>query len=127
MKEKTTVEEINLSNQINPTTQPNSNKKIIGIVICIAVFVVIFAIIISSTGGTKTYLTYENYMKIQTGMTYSEVVKVLDNHQGDLDTSSSYGGYTLAYYTWTNNSGTRCIVVGFENGKVCTKSQYGLN
>ena len=121
------MEEINLGNQTNQRSQPPNNKKIFGIVICIAVFVVIFAIIISSNGGTKNYLTYENYMKIQTGMTYTEVVKVLENHQGDLDISSSYGGYTLAYYTWTNSSGTRCIVVGFENGKVCAKSQYGLN
>ena len=126
-EEKTIMEEINLGNQTNQPTHPNSNKKIIGIVICIAVFVVILAIIISSPGGTKTYLTYENYMKIQTGMTYGEVVKILNDHQGDLDTSASYGGYTLSYYTWTNSSGTRCIVVGFENGKVCTKSQYGLN
>ena len=121
------MEEINLGNQTNHTTQSNSNKKIIGIIICVTVFVVIFAIIIISMGGTKTHLTYDNYKKIQTGMTYSEVVKILDNHQGDLDTSSSYGGYTLAYYTWTNSSGSRCIVVGFENGKVCAKSQYGLN
>ena len=121
------MEEFNLGNQTNPPTHTNINKKVIAIVICILVFVVIFAIIISSTAGTKTYLTYDNYRKIQTGMTYNEVVKVLDNHQGDLDISSSYGGYTLAYYTWTNNSGTRCIVVGFENGKVCAKSQYGLN
>ena len=121
------MEEINLGHQINPQ-RPNGNyKAIIGIVICITLFIVIFAIIISSMGGTKTYLTYDNYMKIQTGMTYSEVVKVLENHQGDLDTSSSYGGYTLAYYTWTNSSGSRCIVVGFQNGKVCAKSQYGLN
>ncbi|MBR2340866.1 MAG: hypothetical protein IKA72_00450 [Clostridia bacterium] len=122
------MEEFNLGNQTNQPQNPTNNKKVIGIVICIAVFVVmIFAIIISSTGDTKTYLTYDNYMKIQTGMTYNEVVEVLDNHQGDLDTSSSYGGYTLSYYTWTNSSGTRCIVVGFENGKVCAKSQYGLN
>jgi hypothetical protein len=121
------MEEINLGDSTNLQIKSNSNKKVIGIVICAITLIMVFVIILASTPTTKTYLTYNNYKKIQTGMTYNEVVEILENHPGSLDTSSSYGGYTLAYYTWANNDRTRCIIVGFENGKVCSKSQYGLN
>lgn len=60
-------------------------------------------------------------------MSYSEVCDLLGGN-GKLDTSSGYGGYTLAYYSWEYNGLTvyRAIIVGFENGKVCAKSQVGL-
>ena len=120
------MDEIYIGNQNNQPSRPSNSKTVISVIVTIAVFVILFAVIISSVGGSNTYLTYENYMKIHNGMTYNEVVEVLDNHQGELDTSAGYGGYTLAYYTWSNSSGSRCIVIGFENGKVCAKSQYGL-
>ena len=121
------MDEINVGNQNNQPPQTSNNKTAIGVVVAIIIGVILFAVIISSVGGSNSYLTYENYMKIHNGMTYNEVVDVLDGHQGELDTSAGYGGYTLSYYTWSNSSGTRCIVIGFENGRVCVKSQYGLN
>lgn len=104
------------------------NKWVWGVVAFVAVFVIVLSIILGSRGCSSSvnYLTYDNYMKIQNGMSYSEVVEILGGHEGQLDTESGYGGYTLKYYTWTNSSGTRCIVVGFENNRVCAKSQYGL-
>ena len=80
----------------------------------------------SGCGFLDTYLTYENYSKIQAGMTYEEVVNVMQGNEGVLDTTSSYGGYTLSFYTWSDELGFKCIVVGFENGRVSTKSQTGL-
>ena len=120
------MNEINIENRNTPDPSPN-NAKGVGIFIAIISVIIILAIIVGSTNCAKNeYLTYENYTQIQNGMTYSQVVEILDNHQGTLDTSAGFGGYTLSYYTWTNDSGSRCIVVGFENGRVCVKSQYGL-
>ena len=110
------------------TTTAVKNKWVWAAVTFVAVFVIVLSIILGSQScsSSSNYLTYDNYMQIQNGMTYSQVVEILDGHQGQLDTESGYGGYTLKYYSWTNNSGTRCIVVGFENNRVCAKSQYGL-
>ena len=124
------MEEFDLGNQ-NREKTPSFNKGTIGAIIVIVVIMACVAIILigafgGSSSSSREYLTYENYMKIQTGMTYQQVVSALNNHQGELNSSSGYGGYTLEYYTWSNKTGTRCIVVGFENGKMCTKTQYGL-
>ena len=61
-------------------------------------------------------------------MTYSEVVELF-GEQGVLDTQSSVAGYTLSYYTWEKDSyfDYICVVIGFENVKVCSKTQVGLS
>lgn len=125
------MEEIKLEDNSDEIIKNNNKRNIIigaitFIVLCVVVFVVAIAVSKSDGSSTGDYLTYDNYVSIRDGMTYSQVVNVLGGKSGVLDTSSSYGGYTLAYYTWKNRSGTKCIVVGFENGKVCAKSQYGL-
>ena len=121
------MSEINVGNQNNQPSQKSNNKSVLGVIIAIIIGVIFLAVIISSVGDSNSYLTYENYIKIHNGMTYNEVVDVLDGHQGELDTSAGYGDYTFSYYTWTNSSGSRCIVVGFVNGRVGAKSQYGLD
>lgn len=125
------MEEIKLNDNFNKETNKKNNK---GVWIVVAGFLLLFIIVIAvlfCTSGNdcpiiSDYLTYSNYNQIQNGMSYSQVVDIFDGHQGVLNTSSGYGGYNLAYYTWSNNSGTKCIVIGFENGNVCAKSQYGL-
>ena len=123
------MKEIDLTNQTNQSTQSSNNKKVIAVVVAVVIFALVVAVIVivASSGGTKTHLTYDNYTAIETGMTYNQVVRVLENHEGELSSSSAYGDYSLAYYTWSNDSGTRCIVVGFQNGEVCVKTQYGLD
>lgn len=113
---------------ITTTAIANKNKCVVAIIAFVVTFIIVLSIILGSRSCSSsiTYLTYENYIEIQNGMSYSEVVEILDGHQGKLDTESGYGGYTLRYYTWTNSSATRCIVVGFENNRVCAKSQFGL-
>lgn len=105
-----------------------SNKKTILIVVLCCVFcfalILAFTICLARNEKQNDYLTYENYCSIQDGMTYMEVVDIFDGNEGVLDTSSSYGGYTLTYYTWSR--GGKVVVVGFENNKVCSKSQIGL-
>ena len=125
--EQEIMNELNIDNQSNQPSQNLPNKTVVGVMIAISIVLMLLAVIISSVGGSNGYLTYENYLNIHNGMTYNEVVEVLDGHQGELNTSAGYGGYSLSYYTWSNNSGSRCIVIGFENGRVCAKSQYGLN
>lgn len=125
------MEEIKLEDNSDEIIKNNNKRnKIIGVITFIVSCVVIFGVAIaaSKSGGSSTgdYLTYNNYVCIRDGMTYSQVVNVLGGNSGVLSTSSSYDGYTLSYYTWSNRSGTKCIVVGFENNKVCAKSQYGL-
>ena len=122
------------NNDNNNNNIKNSGRNIlIGFACCvmIAAFVLLFVTLSDCNDNSyvspSSYLTYSNYIKIQNGMTYSQVVEILGNDPGECTTESGYGGYTLSYYTWTNYSGTKCIVIGFENGKVCTKSQYGLN
>ncbi|MBP3432044.1 MAG: DUF3862 domain-containing protein [Clostridia bacterium] len=122
------MEEIEISEE----SEVEEKKKLPWFAICVGVvlFGLVIALIVLLSGGkglSSSYLNYDNYLEIKTGMSYSQVVNVLEGHEGELDTYSSYEGYTLAYYTWTNGSSTKCIVVGFENGKVITKTQYGLN
>ena len=125
------MEEIKLHDNFNESPNKNSNKgALIGIVGFLVSLIIVVAVVVGFSGGdgsaNSNYLTYSNYTQIQNGMSYSQVVDILGGHEGTLDTSSSYGGYTLSYYTWSNISGTKCIVVGFENRRVCAKSQYGL-
>ena len=126
------MEEIKINNDFDNSHNKNNNGTTIVIIGSFVLLALIIAIVVGFSGngngsnGFSNYLTYSNYTQIQNGMTYSEVVEILDGHDGVLDTSSGFGGYTFSYYTWSNNSGTKCIVIGFENGKVCSKSQYGL-
>lgn len=133
------MEEIRLDNDHDEQSRNNNkNTKIIIAIAIMVIVVVLIGVILGFTldtnldesgnsGHTGTrYLTYRNYEKIQTGMSYSEVVNIFGGNQGVLSTSSSYGGYTLSFYTWSNSSGTICVSIGFENNRVCAKSQYGL-
>lgn len=79
----------------------------------------------TACGGANSNLTYSNYSKIENGMTYKEVVDML-GEEGKLSTSGGSNSYYLEYYEWFNSSGTKIIVIGFENGRVCAKSQTGL-
>jgi len=74
----------------------------------------------------RSYLNYSNYKQIKEDMTYSEVVTILDGHEGELQSTSQTQFYKIVYYQWQNKQGTKVIVVGFLNGKVHTKSQAGL-
>lgn len=121
------MEENNI--QLNDQPPQRQSNSYIGWIILAVVVVVIIAVLVGVLVGKTNgngYLTYENYLKISNGMTYSQVVDILGGHAGTLDTSSSYEGYTMTVYSWSNNSGTKNIVVVFDNGKVSAKSQFGL-
>lgn len=112
--------------QINCKDSPKRNGKWVILVVGICLIIIITVLCCMLPTGSQ-WLTYENYLKIKTGMTYNQVVDVLDNHQGELYINSNYEGYTMSVYTWQNSSGLKCIIVTFDNGEVSAKSQYGLS
>lgn len=103
-----------------------NKKNFIGL--AISFFIVSFlltVIVVSATTDSDDYLSYENFEKIAIGMSYEEVVEVLDNHIGRSISGSGRGG---SVYTWINDSGTCKIIVSFDNkGLVSKKSQSGLD
>ncbi len=100
-----------------------NKKNFIALAICFGILILFFAIIISSAlSDSDDYLTYENFEKIEMGMTLEEVVDVLENHVGTL---TGNGGRV---YKWEDDSGERCIYIAFDkNGFVYSKSQEGLD
>lgn len=106
-------------------------KKFIASIIIIGVIFIIGIVLITSTFGIKSSkLTYENYQKISIGMTYTEVCKIFDSTGKESLNSDTYidgyGNYSLKYFTWQNSSGTKIVIIGFENDRVIAKSQVGL-
>lgn len=103
-----------------------NKKNFIGL--AISFFIVAFllaVIVISATTDSDDYLSYENFEKIEIGMTYQEVVEVLDNHIGRSISGTGRGG---SIYTWSNDSESCKIIVSFDNkGLVSKKSQSGLD
>lgn len=103
-----------------------NKKNFIGLGICLFIVFIFFAvIIISSLIDSDDYLNYENYEKIEIGMTYEEVVELLDNHIGRSMYPSGRGG---GIYAWSNDSGSRKIVIAFDQkGLVVNIKQFGLD
>jgi hypothetical protein len=68
----------------------------------------------------------ENYGKLQTGMTYEEVVAILGK-QGEEMSSNDIGGYTTVMYKWDGDTGFGANMNAmFQNGKLIQKAQFGL-
>lgn len=80
---------------------------------------------ISSDAEESGPLTYENFCKISEGMSYSAVCDLLGG-EGTYVSGASSGGYSYVIYSWSNYSGTKVVTVGFDNGKVSSKAQIGL-
>jgi Domain of Unknown Function with PDB structure (DUF3862) len=78
----------------------------------------------SPTNTSSAAISKEKYEQIKNGMTKAEVEKILGG-PGDEMSSSSSGGYSFAMYQWKGENFS-AITVMFSNGKVSTKSQYGL-
>ena len=73
----------------------------------------------------QTKMTLEKFNKIETGMTYQQVVDIA-GEEGTLSTESSYANQTMKVYYWYASNGISNATVSFMNGKVTAKSQIGL-
>lgn len=65
------------------------------------------------------YITLDEFNRIQTGMTYQQVVEIIGG-EGSLITEDSNGSKS---YSWepATNSGMTTVVMGFSNGVLVTK------
>lgn len=74
------------------------------------------------TTGVNT----KNYSKLQTGMSYEEVVAILGQN-GEEISSNDIAGYKNVMYKWNGDSGFGANMNAmFQNGKLIQKAQYGL-
>ena len=73
----------------------------------------------------QTKVTLEKFNKIETGMTYQQVVDII-GEEGTLSTESSYGNQSMKVYYWYASNKIANATVSFMNDKVTAKSQVGL-
>lgn len=100
---------------------------ILGIVAGIVAFIFMLCLFASIDAIRKAasteYISYKNYQKIKVGMSYREVVRILDGHEGEYERESFFG-YISEYYVWSNDNGT--IKVEIEDGVVESKEEENL-
>jgi hypothetical protein len=73
-----------------------------------------------------TGVNMENYSKLQTGMSYEEVVSILGK-QGEEMSSNDIGGYRTIMYKWDGDTGFGANMNAmFQNGELIQKAQFGL-
>lgn len=75
--------------------------------------------------STDVAITKAAYKKIETGMSYQDVVNVVGG-EGELTGSSKAAGYTMKIYTWNGSDLGSNATVTFQNDKVQSKAQTGL-
>lgn len=69
-------------------------------------------------------VTMANFSRIKTGMTYPQVVKLLGK-EGQEMSSNEIAGHTTVMYMW-QSSGLGNMNAMFQDGKLISKSQFGL-
>lgn len=69
-------------------------------------------------------LSMDNFNRIQTGMTYSQVVAILGS-DGEEISRSDLAGYTTVMYMWKRWTGANMNAT-FQNGRLVSKAQMGL-
>lgn len=80
----------------------------------------------SERKSEEPMLTLSKFGQIQTGMSYDEVVAIIGNN-GVEQSASEFGNIRTVMVSWTNPGvmkGNASII--FQNGKLTSKSQFGL-
>jgi len=70
-----------------------------------------------------TKVTYDNFLKVNMGAKYDEVVAILG--EGKELSSSEIGGIKNVIYTW-NGSGISNVTITIQNDEITAKAQAGL-
>lgn len=80
----------------------------------------------SGVSDESEYITKEEFNKIESGMTYEEVVQIIGS-SGSLSSKVDSDVVVIEIYTWYGNgmAGSNANVT-FQNGKVTAKAQIGL-
>ena len=71
-----------------------------------------------------TSITLANYHRIQEGMSYNQVARILDLHGEELS-RSSIADHTTVMYARKNRNGSNMNAM-FQNDKLVSKAQFGL-
>lgn len=79
----------------------------------------------SSKLGQGPGVTMENYLKLTTGMSYEEVVNIL-GVSGQESARTQAGDTEIVIYTWFATKGFGNMNATFQNNKLTTKAQAGL-
>lgn len=82
----------------------------------------------NTANGTATSggVTLANYDRLQTGMTYAQVVQILGK-QGEKMSSNEVGSLKIEMYRWDGNGGRDSEMHAFfQNGKLDKKMQFAL-
>lgn len=120
---------------INPIPPQRKEKKTggawVGILIACVAILVIFYMMGAFDGTLGKQLTIEKYNRIQHGMSYDQISRLLE--QPGQEQSSSHipgitgvtGSITTKIYGWQNKDGSNIIVM-FQNDRVINKAQFGL-
>lgn len=73
-----------------------------------------------------TGVTMENFNKLETGMSYEEVVSILGS-EGEILSESEIAGSKATMYTWDGDSGWGANMnVMIQDGELVSKAQFGL-
>lgn len=102
----------------------------IAVGIGVVVFLVVFAIVFGGFRGCVNQLAapgdvdLSEFNQITTGMTYREVVSIIGTEGTELSRVSLAGTVTVMY-KW-DGQGIANMNAMFQNGKLITKSQFGL-
>lgn len=124
----------NNSNQIGKPRKKRGCLMSILIFIILGIGTIIFANMqnnaiqksVSGVSSNSEYITLEEYNKIETGMTYEKVVKIVGS-KGTVSSQVEMNGINNIIITWYGNglAGSNANVT-FMNNKVQGKAQVGL-
>lgn len=74
---------------------------------------------------TTAGVNLANFNLIKTGMKYEDVVKILGK-EGEVLSETEMAGYKTVVYKWDGSGLGANLNAIFQNGKLISKSQYGL-
>jgi hypothetical protein len=81
--------------------------------------------IIQTNNNHPDIVTLAEFNRIQTGMSYSQVVGII-GAPGTEISRSEIGGYLTIMYQWQNEISLGNMNAMFQNGALVSKAQFGL-
>ncbi len=94
-------------------------------IVSVSIMFITFAVIEDKPIGSTHNIEYSDYSQVRTGMSYREVVSIIGVEGAEI---SSFNMYDIenTIYQWKNSNGSN-ITLTFQNGRLTTKIQFGLN